>query len=81
MHKSVEELLDEARYFNQLVGTREFYVSSGDIMEIGRYVLDHTTIPYLAMNRPHTGPRHFIHRIEWMGLKFISLSYHRISIG
>jgi hypothetical protein len=72
---------DEAVHLNRLLGTREFFVSPRQILELLRDVLVLETRPHVSVNRPHAGGRGLVHSVEWQGLRFVSVTVRPIALA
>lgn len=65
----------------RLLGTREFFLPPEDLICLLRHVLGHPSHPILSLNRPQTGGPRLVHRIDWLGLSFRSISLRPITVN
>ncbi len=65
----------------EALGTREFFISPGDLAGLLRLVLRDVPRPILSLNRPHADGRSMVHRVEWAGLVFICVSPRPLMVG
>ena len=75
------DVLDDALRRQAMLGTSEFYVSPGEMLRVLRRALVEVPRPVLSLNRPHTGGKSIIHRVEWRGLVFTCVSHHPLAVG
>ncbi len=71
---SAPGLLANAVRRHQLLRTQRFFVSQKELIFLLGYILSRTTEPKLSLNRPQVGGRRFVHWVEWLDLRFTSVS-------
>jgi hypothetical protein len=74
-------VLDDALRRQALLGTTEFYVSPGEMLRVLKRALSELPRPVLSLNRPHAGGKSIVHRVEWRGLVFTSVSHRPLAVG
>ena len=67
-------LLAEAAGRQRVLGTKEFYLAPEEMVALLQHVLRRTTLPCLSLNRPQAGGTRLVHRLDWEGLRFVSVS-------
>jgi len=75
------DILDDALRRQAMLGTTEFYVSPDEMLRVLRRALGELPRPVLSLNRPHLGGKSVIHRVEWRGLVFTSVSHQPLAIS
>lgn len=65
----------------RVLGTREFFLPPEDLLRLIRHMLGHASRPVLSLNRPQTGGSRLVHRIDWLGLSFRSISLRPITVN
>ena len=74
-------ILDNVYQRQQVLGTREFFLSPEDMVRLLRHVLGQASRPILSLNRPQTGGPRLVHRVEWRGFSFRSISLRPITVN
>lgn len=80
MDADTNALLADALCRHRLLGTRQFFVSQEEIIALLSYVLCQTTRPSLSLNRRQVGGWRLVHWVEWLDLKFTSVSTREIVV-
>ena len=68
------DVVGDAERRSRLLGTREFYVSGEEMLRLLRSVFGLVPGAVLSLNRPQAGGGKLVHRVEWRGLVFTSVS-------
>jgi hypothetical protein len=81
MRSSCDGPLASVRHRQRVLGTKEFFVTQEDMIRLLRHMLGQASHPVLSLNRPQAGGPRLVHRIEWLGLIFRSVSLRPITVS
>ncbi len=65
----------------RLMGTKEFFVSNDRMAQLVQYILQSACPSKVILNRPQVGGERLVHKIEWEGIRFFSVSRRPIAVG
>jgi hypothetical protein len=68
------DVVGDAERRNRLLGTREFYLSGTEMLCLLRSTFGLAPGAVFSLNRPQAGGGALVHRVEWRGLVFTSVS-------
>ncbi|HOX05261.1 MAG TPA: hypothetical protein PK280_02575 [Planctomycetota bacterium] len=68
------QILNEAIRRERTLGTTEFFLREADMRSLVQHLLGRCPGTWMSLNNTHALGRGFLHRAEWMGLKFVSVS-------
>ncbi len=78
--EGLDEILARSFKQSQVTGASDFFVPAAKMAVLVRYILGRTAHPAVSLNRPQVGRRRYVHRVEWCGVTFRSVSTRPLAV-